>query len=173
MSPAALPMAAALLLAPIAALAQSAAGAVGTGPVEIGGMSESRCAIVVGDMPATIAGNATALSLPVQIDCNTPFTLYGRSANGFFRRPLGDGPDAPAELIGYTVLWPERLVDGEGQPIAAGFSASGAIWRQGVIAASAATRQPQQAIVTIRLEPSAASARPIIPDTLFLQIEAN
>lgn len=153
--------------------ATGGAPTVSTGPIEISGISDSRCSLQLGELPATVPGDSTTIAVPVQIDCNTAFSLYAKSVAGFFRRLPPEGSGRDPELVGYDVIWPAGLIDGEGRPIAPDFNAAGTDWKQGLFAASGATRAVQQSVMIIRLRPSAPSTRPLIPDSFLLQIEAN
>ncbi|QIG79042.1 hypothetical protein [Stakelama tenebrarum] len=143
-----------------------------TGPIEIGGEYDSECRIEVGEVlsDSTTGGNLAVV--PLEIACNSAFTIHGSSGLGAFLVPDADAPDGFARLR-YQVEWPASLVDGGGSSIAPGFTADGEAWQGGLHAVSGATREPQSAVMIIRYQAPPDPEAQVIPDIFIIELEQN
>lgn len=157
-----------LALSPAAARAQAVSNT--TGPIEIGGVSDSQCSLTVGKPSVAGVEGLYSAVIPISIGCNSAFTLRAASALGAFQIA---GAGGGFEAVEYDVIWPASLTDGSGAAIALDFNASGEEWLAGITAVSGATREQQIAPMIVRLRGSVAPGAQLVPDVFMIDIEQN
>lgn len=95
-----------------------------------------QCSVVFAESSATVdLTRERAYEVGVRLNCNAPFRITGRAANGALRNIDAYAPGDPRTFLPYTVAWPAMVGNG-GQPIAPQFTAPGENWARGVDYAS-------------------------------------
>lgn len=168
-------LAAACCLAAASPLAAQdrAQGAATTGPIEIGGVNDSHCAITVGDPSIGAAQGRYSAMLAISIACNTGFAIHAAAAEGVFQAFTPQTAPGGAMPVPYDVQWPASLVDASGSPIAPQFSTTGDQWRAGIAALSGPTGTAQLGTMVVRLRETLPEGSQVFPDTFTFQIEQN